>query len=389
MNRIGDAFRLTKNARNTGVANRNFILLGDPSMKLALPENEVFIGAVQNPAGTDTLKGLSEIWISGEVRSGGIKNSAWSGSIEFEVYKSPVHEITRGDENPPFEFEAWKELVYRGSAAVTAGDFALAFKTPANISDQITNGKIFAYAIRSNSFDHAAGFYAPLPLSPVNESLSDDINPEANIFVNDTTFTSGGIVNKDPVILLKVSDNTGIDITNNPEGRMLLTLDQDTTFFIGSFYLPDINKSKSGRVSFQLFDLEQGLHQVSVVVKDLNGNQTTVETEFIVDTQNFSVSALNGWPNPFSETTRIWFEHTRPGDDLSGTLSITDYFGRTIRSIYFRSEQAPGKTVIMEWDGTDLMGSKLSSGIYLLRLDLQSELNGAKITRFGKLILAN
>ena len=190
-------------------------------------------------------------------------------------------------------------------------------------------------------------------------------------------------------ILLKVSDNTGIDITNNPEGRMLLTLDQDTTFFIGSFYLPDINKSKSGRVSFQLFDLEQGLHQVSVVVKDLNGNQTTVETEFIVDTQNFSVSALNGWPNPFSETTSIWFEHTRPGDDLSGTLSITDYFGRTIRSIYFRSEQAPGKTVIMEWDGTDLMGSKLSSGIYLLRLDLQSELNGAKITRFGKLILAN
>ena len=96
-----------------------------------------------------------------------------------------------------------------------------------NIKFQITNGKIFAYAIRSNSFDHAAGFYAPLPLSPVNESLSDDINPEANIFVNDTTFTSGGIVNKDPVILLKVSDNTGIDITNNPEGRMLLTLDQE------------------------------------------------------------------------------------------------------------------------------------------------------------------
>jgi hypothetical protein len=307
----------------------------------------------------------------------------------MEIYKSLVHEVTRGDENPPFEFDAWKQLIYRGSASITGGDFALAFKTPANLTDLIAEGKIFAYATRNNSVDHATGFYAPLPLSPENESLSDGINPLAAIFVNDSTFTSGGIVNKDPVILIKVSDNTGIDITNNPDNRMLLTLDQDSTFFIGSYYHPDLNNSKSGEVAFQLFDLEQGQHHVAVSVSDLNGNQITVETEFIVDTQNFRVSALNGWPNPFKETTQIWFEHTRPGDDLSGTLSITDYFGRTIRSIYFRSDQAPGKTVIMEWDGTDLMGSKLSSGIYLLRLDLQSELNGAKITRFGKLILAN
>jgi hypothetical protein len=374
---------------NSGTANRNFTLLGDPSMKLALPENEIFIGAVQNQNGADTLKGLSEIWISGEVRTNGIKNSTWSGSIEIEVYKSPAHEVTRGDENPPFEFDAWKQLIYRGSTTVTGGDFALAFKTPANLTDLIAEGKIFAYATRNNSVDHATGFYAPLPLSPENESLSDGINPLAAIFVNDSTFTSGGIVNKDPVILIKVSDNTGIDITNNPDNRMLLTLDQDSTFFIGSYYHPDLNNSKSGEVAFKLFDLEQGEHHVSVSVADLNGNQITVETEFIVDTQNFRVSAFNGWPNPFKETTQIWFEHTRPGDDLSGTLSITDYFGRTIRSIYFRSDQAPGKTVIMEWDGTDLMGSKLSSGIYLLRLDLQSELNGAKITRFGKLILAN
>jgi hypothetical protein len=64
MPRLGDAMKYTKNNSLSGSINRNFALLGDPSMRLAYPEEEVVIHKINDipiTEGVDTLKALRKI----------------------------------------------------------------------------------------------------------------------------------------------------------------------------------------------------------------------------------------------------------------------------------------------------------------------------------------
>ena len=64
---LGEVFRRTKNNSTSGVSNRNFILLGDPSMTLALPPQTVEISSIKTINGSDTLKALSEVVAAGRI----------------------------------------------------------------------------------------------------------------------------------------------------------------------------------------------------------------------------------------------------------------------------------------------------------------------------------
>ena len=59
--RLGDIFKNTKNNSLSGSINRNFALLGDPSMKLAYPNYSV------NTETIDTLKALGKVIIKGHI----------------------------------------------------------------------------------------------------------------------------------------------------------------------------------------------------------------------------------------------------------------------------------------------------------------------------------
>ncbi|HEX6890917.1 MAG TPA: type IX secretion system sortase PorU, partial [Chryseolinea sp.] len=52
---LGEVFKRTKNSSMSGVSNRNFSLLGDPSMTLALPTNSISISGIETSTGSDTL----------------------------------------------------------------------------------------------------------------------------------------------------------------------------------------------------------------------------------------------------------------------------------------------------------------------------------------------
>src|SRR5690606_6593720 len=65
---IGEVFQKTKNNSTSGVANRNFSLIGDPSMSLGLPRYSVHVNSVKTAPGSDTLKALSTVSVQGEIR---------------------------------------------------------------------------------------------------------------------------------------------------------------------------------------------------------------------------------------------------------------------------------------------------------------------------------
>jgi flagellar hook assembly protein FlgD len=69
------------------------------------------------------------------------------------------------------------------------------------------------------------------------------------------------------------------------------------------------------------------------------------------------------YPNPFNSQTRISYELDQHGPVR---LSIFDGNGRLIRNLVDSDESAGSKYVI--WDGMDVQGNQVASGIYLYRL---------------------
>ena len=68
---MGEIFRKTKNKSLYGALNRNFSLLGDPSLRLAIPELEAstaFLKNLQAETEIDTLSGLERLFYKGEIR---------------------------------------------------------------------------------------------------------------------------------------------------------------------------------------------------------------------------------------------------------------------------------------------------------------------------------
>jgi hypothetical protein len=306
----------------------------------------------------------------------------------MELFDRPVSVTTLGDENEPFGYEEWQRVLFRGSARVTNGTFSFRFRTPSSDRTLPAAGKIFLHATAPDREQDLAGAEIPVNLSTINYTLTDNTAPRIQLWMNDTTFVAGDAAGKNPVLLAKIADGNGIDLSMKPDRRITITLDENKTFFAEPYYTA-INETVTGLLSFQFFDLEEGLHTATLKVYDLNGNEGTQFIQFKVDGGGIEINFAGSSPNPFTTETSLFIEHNRPGDDLTGTLIITDRMGSQIRKIEFDQPLAPEKVVIMDWDGTDADGNKLPSGLYFIKAEVRSVLYGSKSIRSGKVILLN
>jgi Ca-activated chloride channel family protein len=73
------------------------------------------------------------------------------------------------------------------------------------------------------------------------------------------------------------------------------------------------------------------------------------------------------YPNPFNPTTTISYQLPAGKDRYFVTLKIYDALGRLIR-VLVEEQQAPG-THRVTWDGTDMMGRTVASGIYFYTIE--------------------
>lgn len=95
----------------------------------------------------------------------------------------------------------------------------------------------------------------------------------------------------------------------------------------------------------------------------VDGDQWTMDEPDITAVPDFAaIVMLGNYPNPFNPATEIMFE-TRNGGNVS--LTIYDLAGRAVRNEAVST--FPG-TTRWRWNGTDIYGRDLSSGVYLYRV---------------------
>ena len=388
---LGEVFRITKNNSVSGVSNRNFSLLADPSMTLALPEDVVAITSVKTATGSDTLKALSRVIIHGHIENAaGEKLTSFNGIAEAALFNKQTELATIGRNNPPFHFKEWSSILFRGKASVVDGDFSLEFILPKNISYSITEGKLSMYA--SSAAGDANGLSTAFRIGGSEENPpADNTSPEITLFIGDSTFTEGGVTDPDTYLVARLSDESGINISNYGIGNSIIaSLDNDAELFVlNDYYIAETDDFKSGTLRYPLRGLAPGKHTLTLTAWDVYNNSSKATINFTVTGEDLVIETLGNYPNPFVEKTTIFFTHNRSGDDLEAQLFIYSAAGKLMESAEIGISQSDYKIDLLELENSADRVKKLPAGLYFARVVVRSLTNGSKNEQVTKLIVLN
>jgi hypothetical protein len=393
---IGEIFKNTKNESLNGPVNRNFSLLGDPSMKLAYPEQNIVIENINEypiESQIDTLKALKNVTVSGKiVDSDQMHLVNFNGILTAKVYDKSVTAETLGTQDPVMQYDIRKSLIFNGDVSIRNGEFDFQFVVPKNISYKIGDGKISMYSINNENNLDAAGSNIDIPVGgSLDTAELDNLPPEINMYLEDTTFVDGELTSDHPRLIAHLFDENGVNITENGVNQgILATMDDEENFVLNNFYKADIDNYQSGTLSYQFSELEEGLHYLVLKVWDTHNNMAEEYLEFIVgESHELVIKNLLNYPNPFREETTFSFEHNRSGEDLEIILYIYSQTGSLVKIIEGITENSEFRVNDIKWDGRGGSGKKLESGIYIYRIYIRSLVDGAKNGGFEKLVIIN
>jgi hypothetical protein len=390
---LGEVFRQTKNNSTSGVANRNFALIGDPSMMLALPELSIEVTAVTTESGSDTLKALSTVTARGRVVApGGGTLESFTGVVEATLFDKEQEFATIGKNDPPFHYSQWKNAIFRGRATVDKGEFEFNFIVPKNISYQFGSGKFSFYAFDPTTGVDAKGVYNSVIGGSESHPMDDTTPPEIRLFMGDTTFVNGGATTSDTYLIARLEDQNGINLSGYGIGNSIIAqLDDDAaTFVLNDYYVSDVDTYAKGLIQYPILGLAPGKHTLSVKAWDVYNNPAEASIDFTVtENDGLIIETFGNYPNPFTTNTHLFFTHNRSGDDLEAQLFIYSPLGELIKTAEIQIPESEYHIDLIELDALEGQGKKLSPGLYLARLVVRSMTNGSKNEQVTKLIVAN
>jgi hypothetical protein len=351
--------------------------------------------------GLDTLKALKRVTIQGIiVGADGQKMESFNGEIFPTVFDKRTTVSTLGQDrtSPVREFTVQKNVIFKGRASVTNGQFQFTFVVPKDINYQYGLGKVSYYAFDKNNMIDAAGHYDRAVIGGTDpNALADDQGPLVEVFMNTEDFVFGGITNANPTLLVRLEDDNGINVVGNSIGHDLEgTLDGDTqnTLLLNDFYESELDDYTKGKVRFPLSSLKEGRHTIRVKAWDVANNSAEGYTEFVVaPSGKVALQHVLNYPNPFSDRTCFQFDHNMPNQELEVLIQIFTISGRLVKTIdqVIFSDGAIRRDDCIEWDGRDDYGDQLARGVYLYRVKVRasstglSSLNGE--SDFEKLVI--
>lgn len=399
--RIGEILRRAKNTNKADTLDinaRKFLLVGDPSMKLALPEHNIVTSKINDQLidenyQPDTIKALQKITFEGyiENENGGIKTD-FNGTAFCSVFDKELQAKTLGNNtgSSPRPFNIQKTVLFKGQAEVVNGEFNFEFYLPSDINFEFGKGKISLYANSSDT--DAQGQFENFYIGGSEPANSDDEAPLVDVFLNTEDFVFGGISTSDPILLVKLQDDFGINVAGVSVGHDLtaeIDGESQEKFILNDFYESELNDFRRGTVKFPLKDLEPGRHSIKIKAWDLSNNLGEGYTEFIVtDDLGESLRQVFNYPNPFSTRTVFQFEHNLPGTELEIIINIYNMSGQIVKTIEHLSFDGGFRIDDIEWDGNDDFGGKIANGVYLYKINvLAKQLGISKESNFEKLVI--
>ncbi len=333
--RLGDVMRLAKTNISDNTNKRNFSLLGDPALRLSYPKYRVVTTSVNEQdasLASDTIGTLQKITVEGHITDYfGNKQSNFNGDIIPTVYDKEVEMETLGNGGQrTITYGVQENVIYKGKASVTNGEFSFSFVVPKDISYNIGKGKISYYA--DNGEDDAHGAYQNFYIGGSASEITDSEGPEIELYLDSKDFLSGDETSKNPTLLAYLSDENGINTVGTGIGHditAVLDNDYSKVYVLNKYYQAEKDNFTAGSIEFPFSDLEVGTHTLTLKAWDVANNSSEVEIEFEV-TGEFTINEVSNYPNPVADYTYFTITHNQSGATVDVIFDIYSPTGQRI-----------------------------------------------------------
>ena len=366
--------------------NRKFTLLGDPALTLAFPKNSIHLTKINDKpiTGTDTLKALGKYTCEGVVtNAAGLPLPTFNGVVEVSIFDQPQVLKTLGNRagSTVAAYQQQVAVLFRGTATVQNGKFSIQFVIPKDISYALGKARLSMYAAGGNT--DAGGVDTSFWIGGAIPAASKDAEgPAIRLFLNDTTFQAGGLTNETPLFIALLEDSSGINASGNGIGHDIkAVLDGNTqnAWILNDYYQAAADSYQKGRVVFQLPELSEGAHQITLKAWDIANNSAEKTLQFLVKKKDkLAIGRVMNYPNPFESATTFSIEHNQPGMPLRVEINIYDVWGRWVQRIAQSLGGTGSRNIQIQWGGVGASGAKLTKGIYIYHLKLISESDSAE-----------
>ncbi|MCS7152502.1 MAG: type IX secretion system sortase PorU [Bacteroidia bacterium] len=389
---LGELMMGTKNRSWGGgmaINTRSFAFLGDPLLPMGVPDYRVVLTRVGSRAPDalqpDTLRPLRAVQVEGEIQDGtGRLIEDFSGEVTLRVWDKPVIRQTLISQTT---FTSQDILLFSGKATVQQGRFRLTFYLPIDLLPEAGYGRISAWAQASDGRT-AAGAESRFVVCCPDTGLSTLSSPKVKVFINDTTWISGGWTHPNPLLIGFFSDTLGINLSSLAVGRELKAILNGQEYFLSEYYRAQPDKPNQGKVEYRFSNLPEGEYRLQLRAYNLAGQEGSAETTFIVaEVGKLKLGRVFNYPNPFTTHTRFFFEHNQPGQSLEARVLIYTISGRLVQTLTAPIVSNSNLSQEIVWDGLDAHGERLGRGVYIYRLEVRNPATGESAQVMEKLVL--
>ena len=410
---IAEALRLTKN--DPSISNisqsRLVFFIGDPAMKLTFAKPNIRLTKINDvpiEEETDTLEALSLVKLSGEVTdvSGNVLTN-YNGVLSTTIYDKEIERRTLSNDYTSdggnriyLDFTTLGEIIFRGQASITNGQFEFDFVVPKDIGIPVGFGKASFYAKSEIPFlqDQTGASIETIKIGGINEDAPEDnVGPLITLYMNDESFVSGGITNESPSLLVKLEDENGINTASGIGHDIVAIIDGDETnpYTLNDYYETEVDDYTKGLVNYPFRDLEPGLHTLTLKAWDVYNNSSTQEIQFVVydEDQKLVIDNVLNYPNPFVNYTEFWFNHNS-SEPLDVSVQVFTVSGKLVRTLNGQTNTSEccgkGASALSRdivWDGRDDFGDKIGKGVYVYKLTVRSNTLNKQVEKIEKLVI--
>uniref|UniRef100_UPI0040476DA9 type IX secretion system sortase PorU n=1 Tax=Algoriphagus sp. TaxID=1872435 RepID=UPI0040476DA9 len=392
---LGSLYRQTKNESLNGAYNRNFSLLGDPSLRLAIPEAKISIDKLvflSSQAPADTVRPLVPLRLSGTIQDLQTKASlaGFNGKFNLEIWGHADMRTTKGDENPPFEFTEDTQRLFSGEGTVSEGKFFAQFIVPEQEKNALQQVQIRIQAWDSVKKIQASSWVS-IPLK--KEKLTDSTDKTGPSIVatraGKPLLTNSSTASTQAEVQFIFEDPSGILVTSLfPERTLQIRVNNGTPRFIHESYVALEGSFEKGEARVVITGLQEGKNEIQVLASDNLGNLSTYSfTLEVRNSTSLQVLSHQIYPNPALDRVSIRFQHNRPQENLIATWSLYSSNGQVLISEKKRFIQAA--EILQDWELIFLQSKTKypAKGTYIYKLTLQNESSLELDLVSGKLVI--
>lgn len=394
---IGEIYRQSKNSLTTNSNKLRYVLMGDPAMRMAMPEYRIVLDEVAGTPVTDinsdnepaTLMARQQTTVKGHVTDGlGNLVNDFHGVVNVTLYDAEKSIVTKGNsdsekEGAEYPFQQHGERLFVGNDSIIAGHFTLNVTMPAEVADNYTPATFNLYASATDGRE-AAGVCRNLYVYGTDETaLPDTIAPRINaIYMNHPSFVNGQKVNPSPMLLANVTDDRAINLSTSGIGhQMTLELDGGAKVLtdVANYFTPFTNGTPGGTIAYPLEDLAEGAHTLKLKVWDTAPNSAEATVNFIVAKDIAPVLyEVYTDANPASTAANFYITHDRPDRNVTVTVEVFNLMGRRVWTGSESGRSEMFTSMPLTWNLLDEGGRRVPRGIYIYRATISDADSGEK-----------